>query len=783
MAQGSEAAFAALLAEPAAGQVGTHWGFYRHDGRAESLRPAPSDPDPAGFAADLPAARLAPCRILRPAVRQSFLENGPGHGRRGAERFVEVSWDEAERLAAGEIARIRDRWGPEALYSGCYGWSSAGRFHHAQSQVKRFFNAIGGSVRSTQTYSYAAGEVLLPHVIGSTAGMVSGHSSWQQIRAAEVILAFGGVPLRNAQVNAGGALRHGARAGMEGLGRRFINISPVQDDLDGAFMADWLPIVPGSDTALILALCHHVIVSGRADHGFLRRYTTGAEGAIRYILGESDGTPKTSAWAATLTGIAPDRIDGLARLICEKRTFLMMAWALQRADHGEQPYWALITLAALLGGIGLPGQGFGFGYASVDSIGARRPPVHWPSVPQGTNPVSLSIPVARITDMLLHPGAHYLHDGAEKTYPHVRLVYWAGGNPFHHHQDLNRLNEAWQRPETVIVHEHFWNALARRADIVFPVATAFERDDLTATGRDAFLALSRRAAEPPEGVPTDFEILRRIAARLGAEAAFTGGLGAADWLARLYDQARGAAAQAGVTLPEAEAFIAAGVAEPEPQGEDLPFLAEFRADPEAHPLRTPSGRIELASERIRGFGLKDCPGHAAWIAPGEWLAAAGRWPLHLLTCQPSDKLHSQWDHAAPSQRTKAGGRQPVRINPADAQARGVQSGDLVRVFNDRGACLAVADVTPALRPGVVQIATGAWFDPLDPALPGSLEVNGNPNVLTPDHGASTLSQGPSPNSCLVEIAPFPGPVPPVTIYDRLDLAPDSGRRPMKADSR
>ena len=153
------------------------------------------------------------------------------------------------------------------------------------------------------------------------------------------------------------------------------------------------------------------------------------------------------------------------------RTMLSIGWSLQRAHHGEQPFWALVTLAAMLGQIGLPGGGFACGYGPSNLMGSGALRHSGPTLPQGANPVREFIPVARFSDMLLHPGERFAYNGAEHIYPDIRLVYWAGGNPFHHHQDLNRLRLAWRKPETVVFHEQFWTPAAKMADIVLPATT------------------------------------------------------------------------------------------------------------------------------------------------------------------------------------------------------------------------------------------------------------------------------------------------------------------------
>ncbi len=183
-------------------------------------------------------------------------------------------------------------------------------------------------------------------------------------------------------------------------------------------------------------------------------------------------------------------------------------------------------------------------------------------------------------------------------------------------------------------------------------------------------------------------------------------------------------------------------------------------------LRTSSGRIEIFSEAIASFGYEDCPGHPAWLEPAEWLGAplAERYPLHLVSNQPTAKLHSQFDPGPHCEAARVGGREVLRLHPDDAAARGIATGDLVRVFNDRGACLASALVTGEVMPRVAVLPTGVWYAPEEPGVPGSLELRGNPNVLTLDKGSSRLAQAPVAHSCLVEVERVTGEVSPAPAY-------------------
>jgi biotin/methionine sulfoxide reductase len=764
-----------MLPVPKVPIVSTHWGIYRasYEGeRLARLDPVEWDSAPAPFGRSMVDTARGEARILSPMVRASFLAQGHGAGGefRGREPFVAVSWREAIDLVARELSRVRAGFGNGAIYGGSYGWASAGRFHHAQSQLKRFLNLIGGFTRSVNSYSYGAAEVILPHVIGDQRGLVGEQTTWASIAEhGDLVVAFGGLSAKNSQINAGGVGRHTLAENLASLKRagvEIVSISPMRDDSDPASGARWLPIRPSTDVALMLALAHVLISEGRHDRAFLERCTIGFPIWRDYVMGASDGQSKTPQWASAITGIPADTIRDLARRMAAGRTFIAVSWSLQRAEHGEQPYWAAIALAALLGQIGLPGGGFGFGYGSVNGAGNAALPFKWPSLPQGRNRVETFIPVARVADMLLNPGARFDYDGRALAYPDIRLVYWAGGNPFHHHQDLNRLVQAWRRPEVVVTHESVWSATARHSDIVLPATLQIERNDITCSAKDPFIAASHRLMEPAGEARDDYWIFSSLAQKFDVHDRFTEGRDEEAWLRHFYALAKDECTGHGVPLPGFDDFWRDGVAALPGTSEARSLLASFRDDPAANALATPSGKIEIHSATIAGFGYGDCPGHPAWLEPREWLGApaAERFGLHLLSNQPRTKLHSQLDHGIHSREAKPQGREPVRIHPRDAAARRIGDGSVVRLYNERGSCLASARISEDVAPGVLQMATGAWYDPLQPDVPGSLDKHGNPNVLTSDRGTSRLAQGSTANSCLVEIEPFAGELPPISCF-------------------
>ncbi|MDD9962595.1 MAG: molybdopterin-dependent oxidoreductase [Gammaproteobacteria bacterium] len=763
----------------------THWGNYlleSRNGRVAAVHHYAADRNPTPIGQSLLDAQDAGCRVPAPMVRRGWLQarwQGDGNGR-GREPFVPVDWDTALDLAAEALQNAIDTGGNESIYGGSYGWASAGRFHHAQGQLKRFLNLIGGFVHARTSYSAGAAEVIVPHILGIPfhSLMVQAPTVADIARETEMVVCFGGIALKNTQVTDGGLGAHSAQDQLKrliGSKTQFVNISPLQEDMADFVGADWWACRPNTDVAIMLGLAHTLYSDGLHDQAFLDRYCVGFERFVPYLTGRTDGQAKDADWAAGISGIPATDIRALARRMAGARTLLGISWALQRAEHGEQGYWMITLLAAMLGQIGLPGGGVAYGYGSVHNIGfagRRQPTFHTAAMDQGVPPLNRFIPVSRISEMLEKPGSAFDYNGERLIYPDIKVILWAGGNPFHHHQDLNRLRRAWTRPEAVIVSDPFWTATARHADIVFPCTVPLERNDFAVGRADCFITPMRKAADPLGESRSDFEIFAALAERFGRAAAFTEGRDEMAWVEGLYEKTRESAARADVTLPPFDQFWAGEQFCFEDQVTEQEFLLEaFRRDPAAHPLRTPSGRIELFSQTIASFDYRNCPGHPAWCDKLEWLggARARDYPLHLISNQPKTRLHSQLDHAATSRNAKRQGREVVRMNPIDAAARGIEDGMIVRVFNDRGACLASALLFDGIRSNVIELPTGAWFDPLDPAAEDSLEVHGNPNVLTRDAGTSKIAQGPTAHSCLVEVERFSGPLPEIKVFRQPDI--------------
>jgi len=737
--------------------VSTHWGTYETSKNNQNnikINKWSKDPNPSDFGLGFLDAATSDLRINQPHIRKEWLKDRHNKKNlRGLDEFVPVSWEEAIDLTASELQNVKKEFGNSSIYAGSYGWASAGRFHHAKSQLNRFFNLFGGFSSSFQSYSYAAAQTLLPHIVGHDLySFLDEHNTWNTLeKECDLILMFGGMPLKNSQVSAGGVGKHTTEKELRkcvNAGTKFINISPNASDAAKFLNAKQISIIPNTDTALMLSLAYILITSNNYDQKFIEEYTNGFNEFKSYVLGEKNNKPCTPEWASSITSIPEETIKWLAKEISAKKTMVSISWSLQRASAGEQPLWMGITLASMLGHIGTEGGGIGFGYSSVNSTGDVFKKIPWKSLPQGNNKIRDFIPVARITDMLEKPNELFQYDGRKLKYPNIKLIYWAGGNPFHHHQDLNRLVKAWQKPKTIIVNEIWWNAQARHADIIFPANTALERNDIMLNPRDPTIIANKKTISSVGESKSDYEIFSSLANKLGFENLFTENKSELDWLKYLWNESIKVSEEMNLKLPEFNKFWEEGFFEIPIEKTKKIMFKNFRDNPVKNPLNTPSGKIEITSNIIKNYNLKDCKGHPTWIEPYEWLGNKDNFPLHLISNQPEYRLHGQLDNADYSLKNKIKDREPVLINSADAKERNIENNDIVLIFNKRGRVFAGARLSDEVSKGVLVLSTGAWFDP---NYEINADLHGNPNVLTKDIGTSLLSQGPTSHTCLVEI--------------------------------
>jgi biotin/methionine sulfoxide reductase len=386
-------------------------------------------------------------------------------------------------------------------------------------------------------------------------------------------------------------------------------------------------------------------------------------------------------------------------------------------------------------------------------------------MPQGINPKSSFIPVARIADMLENPNQDFTYNGDTYRYHEAKMILWSGGNPFHHHQDLARLDRLWQRPDTVVVMDHSWTATARRADIVLPTTSALERDDLMINRRDDTM-IYMSAAMPPMGeARDDFDILADLSKRFDAFGSFTEGRTSTDWLAHLWAACQKMGLRHGFDMPDFSTFKKDGIFEV-PEAYDLRIqFSDFIADPKVNPLKTRSGKIELQSQSIAEMQLEDCPDSPQWMPPVEGVFDAASDELHLISGQPDTRLHSQNDNGSVSRASKHLGREVCTLHPYTAKVHGLVAGDIALIENKRGACLAGVAVSDTLRRDCLALSTGAWLDlrTIDGKL---ICIHGNPNMVTLDKGSTHLSQGNIAHTTVVRVSKWTKALPEISVFDQ-----------------
>ena len=312
----------------------SHWGAFTAeavDGRLVGVTPFARDPHPAPFIQALPDAVHAECRIARPSVRRSWLEGGPGTNTelRGAEPFVEIDWSRALDLVAAELRRVKAQYGNEAVY-GSSGWGSAGGFHDARGQLSRFLNLHGGFVNQVTNYSFGAASVIVPRIVGSMSPVVGPVNTWPTIvEHTDLIVAFGGMAPKNANVNQGGVGAHESaewhRRAVDS-GTEFVCIGPIRDDTADEVAAIWHAIRPNTDLAVMLGLAHTLLSEDLHDAAFLARCCTGFERFAAYVLGESDGIAKDAEWASGIAEMPAEAIRALARRMASRRTLIAVSF-------------------------------------------------------------------------------------------------------------------------------------------------------------------------------------------------------------------------------------------------------------------------------------------------------------------------------------------------------------------------------------------------------------------------------------------------------------------------
>ena len=683
-------------------------------------------------------------------------------GKRGEGTFERISWDEAIRIVGDRLKYTIDTYGNEAVFyhygSGTTGYNFAGR-----SSCQRFLRVLGGYLDYYNTYSNGQIRFALPFTYGE--GYVGQRSLSAEIGNAKLCVFFGYNP-SELRMSGGGETYQVSEWSRRNR-VRIIYVDPRYSDSMLGKEDEWVPIRPGTDAAFVNAIAHVLITENLVDQEFLDRYCVGYDARTlpasappngcykAYILGDGpDGIAKTPDWAASITGIPAERIVKLAREIgTAKPVFIAQGWSAQRHANGEQASRAICMLPILTGNIGLPGTNLG------DDPGLVQYPI--PEMPMPENKVKALIPVFLWTDAITR-GTEMTAttdgiQGAERLSQPIKFLWnYSGNTLINQHSDIKKTHAILQDEtlcEFILVVDTHMTPSAKYADILLPDVTNFETSDIIQSGRGVgelygpiFLS---PAIAPMHECKSAWDVCTLLARHLGVEREYTEGKTYEDFLREAHEKMRANDPE----MPDLETARRMGMVKRRAPADRRVGLAKFRADPSAHPLKTPSGRIEIYSERLadiaatwtlpEGDVITPLPQYVATWEGYEDAETRRTYPLQLFARHPKGRTHSTYHNVDLLRQAIT---DAVWINPLDAEARGIKDGDMVRVRSKRGETRTRAKVTPRIMPGVASMEEGVWYVP---DAEGN-DVAGSVNVLT-SHRPSPLAKGNPQHTNLVQI--------------------------------
>lgn len=689
-------------------------------------------------------------------------------GKRGEGKFERISWEEALNSIVSSMRSIKARYGNEAFYlnygTGTLGGTMTRSWPPGETLIARLMNCWGGYLNHYGDYSTAQIAAGLNYTYG---GWADGNSP-SDIENTRLVVLFGNNPGETRM--SGGGVTYFLEQAREKSNARLIVIDPRYTDTAGGREDEWIPIRPGTDAALVAGLAWVLITEDLIDRAFLDRYCVGFDEKTlpasapkngdyqSWILGHGeDGIAKTPAWAAAITGIPVDRIIKLAREIGQaKPAWIAQGWGPQRHANGELASRAIAMLPILTGNVGIPGGNSGAREGGWELDFVRMPALE--------NPVQTSISMFTWTDAIARgPEMTALRDGVrgkDKLDVPIKFIWnYAGNCLINQHSQINRTHEILQdesQCETIVVIDNHMTASAKYADILLPDCTASEQMDFcldASSGNMGYVIFAEQAIKPRFECRTIYDMTSDLARRLQVAEAFTEGRTHEGWLRHLYAQSQKNIPE----LPSFEQFRKQGIfKQRDPDGHHIAYR-DFRKDPESHPLTTPSGKIEIYSAQLADIAaswqlepdetIHPLPVyHAGFEGPDDPLR--DKFPLQLTGFHYKARAHSTYGNV---EVLKEACRQEVWINPLDARERNIANGERVKVFNDRGALIVAAKVTPRIIPGVIALGEGAWYTP----DANGMDLNGSINVLTSQR-PSPLAKGNPSHSNLVDVSKVEG---------------------------
>nr|WP_300339830.1 DMSO/selenate family reductase complex A subunit [Actinomyces sp.] len=737
-----------------------------------------------------------PDRLKRPLKRKAGTKRGEG-------QWEEISWDQALTEISEKMKEIKKQYGNEAFYinygTGTLGSTMACSWPPDQSPFARMMNCWGGYLDHYADYSTTEITAAYPYFYG---GWVSSNSL-DDAKNSKLQVFFGNNPLETRM--SGGGLTFVSQQTRKESSVRTIVVDPRYSETAALLADEWVAVRPGTDAALIAGMIHVMLDEGLQDQEFLDTYCLGfdedhmpagapASSSYRsYIEGKgADGVEKTPEWAADICGVPADQIRRLAREIAgAKPCAINQGWGPQRHANGENEARAIFLLACVTGNIGVSGGGTGgregspsLSITKTFNTSTSNPQPHiisvfsWlDAIDHGEQMNTFNAGVCEKPEPGVRDAKVPIDDAGNPTNVQlttpIKMVWQYSGNSLVNQTgENNRSVEILQddtKCELIVVCDIQMTVSARYADYVLPGTSAAEEFDLHPGENASPMAygiMSSQAIEPLYECRTIFDICGQLAEKLGVDEAYYDGKDREGWLRDAVETSR----KDDPELPTYDEWKEMGLYRRN-VGSVIP-LEDFRSDPTANPLGTPSGKIEIYSERLAAMAKKwtwddfrpALAGDVLTALPEyteTWEGAAEarrseKYPLQCIGHHYRQRTHSTYGNV---DWMKEAHHQYLAINPIDAEPRGIADGDLVFAYNDRGTIRIEARVTTRIVPGVVDLPQGAWYDPrpasevkppkgADPDHP--VDVGGSVNTLTSLH-PSPLAKGNAVHTTTVQV--------------------------------
>ncbi|MDP6682798.1 MAG: molybdopterin-dependent oxidoreductase [Desulfobacterales bacterium] len=678
------------------------------------------------------------CRAYRQMVHhpERLLYPQKRIGAKGTGEFERISWDEAYQILAGELTRVKETYGNEGILLAT-GGGYLGSLHNGGNAAARLLAQFGGFVTH---YGNLSSEGAVWASLTQYGSVMVGNSR-EDLLNSKMIILWGWDPAR--MISGTNTMYHLIKAKENGA--KIIAIDPRYHDTAATLADKWIPIRPGTDTAVMVAMANVMIKENLHDQAFLDRYTVGFDKFKAYVLGQEDGVDKTPSWAAEISGVDAAAIEDLAReYATTEPVALMDCQGPARSAMGEQYNRCAATLCAMTGNVGRSGGSAGGGLMGIPVGHMFR----MSSIPPGKNPFELDGPRVKGTlDIRLrvvkriHVNKIFdaiLRGKAGGSPADIKMAWSMCNNYLNQTGNSNKAAKALHKLEFFCVNELFMTAQARYADLVLPVTSAAERSDLTMPWPSGpYFAFVNRALEPLGECKSDLDIASELAEHLGIKD-FNPHT-EEEWLKMLVE-----------LNPEYQKHIK-GYHEFKKDGihriklpKPIVAFQEQIEDPENHPFDTPSGKIEIYSQRVADLNNPLCPPIPKYMSTPEDRndPLIEQYPLQLLTPHAKNRVHSELYNVEWLREVEA---HRAWINPIDADPRGVGDGDEIYVFNDRGKVAIPAWVTERIIPGVICIFEGAWYAPDENGIDRGACANTLTNDAYSDGGAAVM------NSSLVQV--------------------------------